>query len=158
MASPVSETIITDVITALDAITIPDGYNTTIKWTGRFNSRDPDKGPRDLRPYAEVRYGGISGGHPGNSRTRVDLRVLVKGVTDYNQSDKDGPDVQTNLLGFDIWRAITEMSLDTKAYFLTGVRIDTLQDMDAEEPEDGVVVAADFNYSVQSDSVGTAIT
>ncbi len=155
MATPVSETIIADIITALEGVTIPAGYNNTLAWVGRFNNRDPDKGPQALRPYAEVKYGGSTDGPPKQYAISETARVLVKAAIKYDPHDDDGPDVQANRLGFDIRAAILGMGLAAKGYFLDGMQSDPFSELDEENPEDGVLVAVDFHWAANATELQT---
>lgn len=154
MPTPIVETIISDVISALEGVTEQAGYNNTILWAGRLNRLDPERGPVELKPYAFVYYLGESGNEPGNSSIQIFPSIAVRAVVDANINDSLSPDEKTTLIGFDCLRAIIAALYSTERdYFLTGYNMDSLQALSDKETEDGVLITLNWRAVAEAPDI-----
>ena len=153
MATPVSETIITDILTALEGVTVQNGYNNTLAWVGRYDRRE-NKGPGDKRPYAQVRYLGDSFSSPSESERHVTTRLEIKAVLDRDIHTEDATSNQENILGFDVSRALADIDID-ETYDIGDIDPTPFTEIDEDETQDGVIVLLSCTYSVDRQAIGT---
>jgi hypothetical protein len=144
VANPFSEGIFDVVVTALRGITIGSGDNLTVKRVRRFDRNTADEG---YRPTIEIlRQAEVKTRDSNEWFTTLTIRLLCRAERKVSSLTTDEED---NLLAFEVENAIANIDLDT-----LGVQLQRLENVstaveDADEPIDGVIVDATFEYHLR---------
>jgi hypothetical protein len=145
------EVIITDLVAALEGISTQAGYNTT----PAVRRHDRYTGDEGVWPAITVRVGGGGENVSGSSEWTESCTVEVFGKTQYDPANEDTSNEQVCLLEIDILRAIAGIDYSTKDYDFPSADWSILDDIDEEEPVDGVRFILVYTYSVDRDSPQT---
>jgi hypothetical protein len=151
--SPVSETIIDAVIAAIDAVTVQAGYNNTLGYVGRFSRFYRDDGDR---PSVTVRWvGDTLSDYSGKTERLASTRLEIIALLKRNPNSPETTDQQSNILGFDVMTALTNIDYSSVVYDLGDLSSTPLIDYEDDEPADGVRVDATFTYWVDETDIHT---
>lgn len=150
-----AETVVADVITALEGISVTSGYNNTIASVARY---DRDDGPEGQRPSARVSLGSMA--LTPNEPTleaylitqpiTIDLR-LEPGVHDVAH------DVALSYLMADVLKALSAIDYETKIYQLTSIAVDPYLTAESGDLVDFARITATFSWSSDIDDLTTAL-
>lgn len=153
MAEPFRETIISALKTALEAVAVQAGDNTTVAFVGRY---DNDYSSVDgKRPAVLLRWLGGTYSDASESERSATSRVEAVCLAKVNPHSEDAADRQVSLFAHDIEAAIAAMDFGSVGYTLRAIDTLPLIEEDSSEPVDGVRVSCLFGYSVDYAELGT---
>jgi hypothetical protein len=146
MSVPYSELVIREVLISLQKIRTAAGYNTDVLDVRRWSRYGDERG--SLRNALEVWIAGESKRQEG-SEFIVDLEV---GINCFVEPSEDVPRKSTdelmNLLAHDVSVALAAINYDTLGVLLASVDITAFSIGDPTDPQDGCLVTATFQYTV----------
>ena len=154
MAAPVCETIITDMTTAIDAVTVQAGDNVTIQYVGRYD--DIQDSPDSKRPAVILRwlgdsYSSVDGDSERTLSTQIEALVFANlDTTSSNASDK-----QISLTAYDVAASVTGIDYPNKDYDLGSFLITPLASEDPDEPAIGARIVFTFTCFVDYQDIST---